>query len=679
MSAPTKTTFLAGAGPDLHEAEFKYFCEKIGALAGINLSASKYELLKSRLRVRLAETHCSSYQEYRKYLERLSPQDSEWQEFINVLTTNKTDFFREPDHFKFILNQFLPEWLRSGERRLRVWSAASSTGEEPYTLAMVLNQALPSDCDFEIVASDIDTQVLSKAMNAVYPLRQLTEIPERYRSAGVDVGQRTAAGWFRIKPELREKVQFCSFNLLSREPIAEETFDLIFCRNVMIYFSVENIGHASANLFRALKPGGLLMIGHSESLHGVTSDWQTVMPSIYQKKGGVSRKARTSPGPLFTNSAMMDSQNSKPVQRTPPEASVADPVVGKSSKRKVLIVDDSKTIRDLLCRTLNADPDLEVIGSLSSALEAKEFLKARKPDVITLDVHMPGMNGVDFLKELMLVQPLPVVMISSLNYQEGNEIFRALELGAVDYIQKPSLREITELGPLLCEKVKAASQAKLQVGRHQTHKVQLSRLTSQNYDERVVVVIGASTGGTEAIKDVLAQLPPEIPPTLIVQHIPAGFSTAFAERLNKLSPFEVKEACDGDELKKSRVLIAPGGQQMAIVRRRDGQLIVRLTDDPPMSRHKPSVDYLFLSAAKVLGAQAIGVILTGMGNDGTRGLLALREAGAKTLAQDESTSVVYGMPKAAYLAGAVDQVVPLMNIAAGIMTALTKGARSRAS
>lgn len=345
----------------------------------------------------------------------------------------------------------------------------------------------------------------------------------------------------------------------------------------------------------------------------------------------------------------------------------------KISPRKVLIVDDSKTIRDLLTRICRADSELEVIGVASSGFEAESFLQNHTPDVITLDVNMPQMTGVEFLERQFKKRPIPVVMISSLQLQEGNEIFRALELGAVDYIQKPSFAEMKELGPIICETIKDASFAKVRLESKIVLGAKRSpRLASSNFDERAVLAIGASTGGTEAIKEILLQLPSEIPPTLVVQHIPAGFSKAFADRLNDLCPFEVKEAVDGDELLPSRVLIAPGGKQMAIDRKKNGRWIVRVNDDPPMSRHKPSVDYLFHSVAKHIGAHAVGVIMTGMGADGAEGLLAMKKAGSVTIGQDETSCVVYGMPKAAHALGAVDWVVELAKIPETMMNRLAK-------
>lgn len=338
--------------------------------------------------------------------------------------------------------------------------------------------------------------------------------------------------------------------------------------------------------------------------------------------------------------------------------------LGKNAgRRRVLVVDDSKTIRDLLKKILSDDPELTIVGFASNPLEAEEMLAETRPDVITLDIHMPRMTGVEWLARLLPKRPIPVVMISSLQLQEGNEVFRALELGAVDYIQKPNLHELVSVGPVIREKVKSASFAKV-IRLNRSHKE--PTLTVSDIDGQKILAIGASTGGTEAIKSVLQNLPPNIPPTVIVQHIPAAFSKAFANRLNEICPFDVKEAEDGDLLRPGRVLIAPGGKQMKIQKTTRG-ICIRLTDDPPMSRHKPSVDYLFHSVAEVMGDHCVGVILTGMGSDGAEGLLQMRKKGARTLGQNEESCVVYGMPRVAFEMGGVEKVVDLRNVGKEIL------------
>lgn len=330
-------------------------------------------------------------------------------------------------------------------------------------------------------------------------------------------------------------------------------------------------------------------------------------------------------------------------------------------KIKVLIVDDSKTIRDLLTKILGQDSRIEVVGQAEDPLKAELLLPTAKPDVITLDVHMPRMTGVQWLKTLIPKYKLPVVMITSLELKDGNEVFEAMELGAVDYIQKPSLSDLSSVTPIIKEKVIEAASAKVRVP-SQIKKFVPTTITNLSFDPHIVIAIGSSTGGTEALKEVLTAMPKNIPPIVIVQHIPPVFSRAFADRMNTLCPFEVKEAESGDALHSNRVLIAPGGTQMKVIKKPSG-LFVEVNDEAPMTRHKPSVDYLFNSVADTIGKKAIGVILTGMGSDGTKGLLKMKERGSITLSQNEETCVVYGMPKSAWEAGASQQQVPLEEIA----------------
>lgn len=339
----------------------------------------------------------------------------------------------------------------------------------------------------------------------------------------------------------------------------------------------------------------------------------------------------------------------------------------KAIKRKirVLIVDDSKTIRELLRRILSQDPEIEIVGQAEDPFQAEAQLIHAKPDVITLDVHMPGMTGVQWLEKLLPRSPIPVVMITSLQLQDGNEVFRALELGAVDYIQKPALNEITEVSPIIREKIKEAAKAKVRPNVAKPSQNIFSGKSVQ-FKHGLVLAIGASTGGTEALREVLIRMPAQIPPTVIVQHIPPVFSKAFADRLNSLCPFEVKEAQNGDAVHENRVLIAPGGAQMKIVKKNSG-LFVEINDDLPINRHKPSVDYLFNSVASILGKKAIGVILTGMGSDGAKGLLNMRTSGARTLSQNESSSIVYGMPKAAWEIGGSEEAISLEQMASKIV------------
>ena len=337
-------------------------------------------------------------------------------------------------------------------------------------------------------------------------------------------------------------------------------------------------------------------------------------------------------------------------------------------KIRVVIVDDSRMIRDVLTDILKDQPDIEVVGAAADAFEARDMIKNLNPDVITLDVEMPKMNGLDFLDKLMRARPTPVVMISSATERGSEVTFRALELGAVDFVTKPKLNEQTpdDYGRMIAEKIRAAKTARLKPPRRAgpedtatmpaviaKRPVPLGVKTSER-----VIVVGASTGGTEAIREFLIGMPQDCPGIVIVQHMPENFTRMFAERLNGLCQITVKEAEHNDPILPGHAYIAPGGKHLW-VKREGVQLVAKLSTEPPMNLHRPSVDFLFMSAAKFLGADAVGVIMTGMGRDGAAGMLEMKKAGAWNIAQDEATSVIFGMPREAIELDAVHEVAPL--------------------
>ena len=343
-------------------------------------------------------------------------------------------------------------------------------------------------------------------------------------------------------------------------------------------------------------------------------------------------------------------------------------------KVKVLVVDDSKTIRNILSKIFSSDPEFIVCAMAEKPSEVEALINQHKPDVITLDIHMPEMDGVTLLKTIIAPKyHIPVVMISSISMAEGPMVLDALENGAVDYIQKPEMSEIASVTPLILEKVKTAALSNMNKTPKKERRQSVQTKETCNLDS--LIVLGSSTGGTEAIRDILTAMPTQIPPMLIVQHIPAVFSLAFAKRMNDLCPFEVKEAADGDEVKVNRVLIAPGGFQMKLVQK-GGKTFVEINQDEPVNRFRPSVDYMFLSLAQHVYTHTVAIILTGMGKDGAKGMLALRNAGVRTIAQDEETSVVFGMPKEAINIGGAEFIEPLGSIAERI-TILTNQKKGR--
>jgi two-component system chemotaxis response regulator CheB len=338
-------------------------------------------------------------------------------------------------------------------------------------------------------------------------------------------------------------------------------------------------------------------------------------------------------------------------------------------KTKVLIVDDSATIRRLLRKIFDASPELEVVGEAERPSQVEGLLDTLQPDVMTLDINMPEMTGVELLRNILKRRFIPTVMISSLNIDEGNEVLDALELGAVDYIHKPSANELAALTPIIQDKIVAAAKVrKKNAGsraRSTAARPAAAPAAVKAFGQTSLIAIGASTGGTEAIKRLFLTFPEQIPPIVVVQHIPPYFSTAFANRLNEICKFTVREAKDGDVLQSGLALIAPGGFQMELVR--DGKdLIAHVYDGEPVNRFKPSVDVLFHSVSKTVGRKATGVLLTGMGADGAKGLLAMKNAGAFTICQDEESCVVFGMPRAGIEMGAATIVRSLDDIPAAL-------------
>jgi len=335
---------------------------------------------------------------------------------------------------------------------------------------------------------------------------------------------------------------------------------------------------------------------------------------------------------------------------------------------RVLIVDDSATARAVVKEVLESDRDIEVVGVAQDAYIARDKIIELRPDVICLDVEMPRMDGITFLKKLMTYMPTPVVMVSSLTQKGAVTTLEALEAGAVDFVAKPHSNiydGIDEIREELISKVKAAAKAKVKARRH-TFVAKKVNYTALSETTDKVIAIGASTGGTEAIREVLTRLPANVPGIIIVQHMPPNFTKSFADRLNELCAVEVKEAKNGDFLGIGKVLIAPGDYHM-VLRRSGARYFVEIGTGEKVSGHRPSVDVLFNSVAKTAGANAIGVILTGMGADGAKGLLSMRNAGARTIGQDENSCVVYGMPKVAYEIGAVERQFDLDDIAEAIV------------
>jgi len=340
--------------------------------------------------------------------------------------------------------------------------------------------------------------------------------------------------------------------------------------------------------------------------------------------------------------------------------------VPEPRKIRVLVIDDSAIVRKILSQTLASETDIEVVGTAPDPIIALDKIKRLKPDVLTLDIEMPRMDGLTFLKQLMLTQPMPVILISSLAQSSVDVALEALRCGALDVLAKPSgPYSVGELRATVSARIRAAARAKLA----KPHlKSAPEPVQERPADPNRLIAIGASTGGTEAIASMLAQLPARVPPILVTQHIPPMFSKSFAQRLDRICRMDVREAVDGDVPRPGLALVAPGGFHM-VLERAAGSLRIKIKEGPLVCYQRPSVDVLFTSVATVVGAKAVGVMLTGMGNDGAQGMKRMKDQGCHNIAQDEATCTVFGMPREAIRAGAVDETLPLDRIAQAVMNA----------
>jgi len=605
-------------------------------LTGVKLTQNKSHMIRSRLQRRMGELNLKTIEDYERYFNRHL--EAEKEELISLLTTHHTFFFREKGHFVYLFKEHLCEIVKKirsqGRKKIKIWSAACSKGQEPYSIAMALEYHLPKvapDFDYEILASDVDKKSVEIANNGVYERIELKNVPSDYLKGACIHGTGDIVNFTKISQPLKNKIKFKTINLQNFK--LDEKFDIVFCRNVFIYFSQEQISTIANNLSSHLYSEGFLVIGNSESFYHIQTHLKLVGPSIY-------------------------TQNSTPHFTESPKKSFQPSVTPQTKKLiSILCVDDSPTILKLYKSIFSQANGFSILDTIESPKKALDQILKLKPDVVTLDVHMPEMNGTELLKELRQKSNIPVVMISSLRKEESTAYLESLKLGAFDYLEKPSLENLSSIKTVLIETVQSAANSR-SIGNVLPIKIHKINESPLRLDP---ILIGSSTGGTEALKSILIALPNEIPPILIVQHIPAGFSEAFAKLLNTLCFFTVAEAKDRQPVIPNQVLIAPGNFHMKLEKSRGG-LVVRTHQSEPVNRHRPSVDVLFDSAIDTLKNKATAFILTGMGSDGAKGLLKIKQAGGQTFAQSEKTCVVYGMPRAAVELGAHNEIIDLNEI-----------------
>ncbi len=627
-----------------HGDTIQSIMDTVQAISGITLDTEKRMLVETRLMRRARFLQIDGIEDYAQYF--TEHRSEEIPELVSLMTTHTTEFFREPDHFDFLFDHLLPGLLQRGGP-IRIWSAACSSGEEVYSLAILLAETFRKkgmrevDYPFQVMGTDIDFQSVERAKKGIFNATAVGTIHPELRKRYFDQGTGDISHLYRIKEAILRRCSFQQHNLLSSK-LPFEHVDIIFLRNVLIYFRQEDVLQIVTDLDRALVPSGVLFLGHSESISNLKTGYKVIGNSVYQT-GGAAIETKAPAG--------------VPERLGPPTI-------------KVLIIDDSATVRRMLRHILNQESGFDIIGEAEDPLHAERLLKALKPDVMTLDIHMPKMDGLSYLRSIQHKNYPPIVMISSVSYEDGIEAFKCFELGAVDYIEKPQGIPLAAEVERMRAVVRGALQHKRPIQRRiKEVKDQGQELIRHVSAPGQLIALGASTGGIEALRQVLTRFPAEAPPTLVVQHMPAAFSRAFAERLDHICKVKVREAEDGWELKQGNVYIAPGSQHMG-VREQGGKLYIQLSNEAPIRSHRPSVDYLFQSLVPLKKYSIAAALLTGMGQDGADGLLALRQRGAHTIAQDEESCVVYGMPHAAVEREAACEVVPLVSVAYHIFRGL---------
>ncbi|SMF36161.1 chemotaxis protein CheB [Pseudobacteriovorax antillogorgiicola] len=668
---------------------FEAIAQKISKITGVQLGEKQYSLVLSRLSKHLRNMGGLTPAQYWEYLQ--GNEEDEVPVLISLLTTHHTFFFREQVHFDY-LEEALPKLIENvisqGRDTLYFWCAACSKGQEGYTLAMFLDyhlKQLRCTLKYKILFSDVDQASVNWAENGVYSNDELGRVPITYRSNHWIRGKGQISDFSKVRSQLKESCNFRTINLLElKNERFPNKFDVVFCRNVFIYFTVKEIESISRNILNSMEEHGLFIIGVSESLLGAKLTVEHLGKSVYQKsdeekvvnirtdtsklKPGTSSIPRTPPN--LTQTSRSERLSSVPPQPRNLAESVTHAVsLNRMSPTaeddlRIITLQSSLKLGSDLRSVINNFPGCKSVGFdvITSADEAIAKIKGKQANLLILEI-----NASRFLRRI-LAETDVATLIATTDQDESEKINQALDAGARDYIVFRT--------KVLTEQDREVLASKLHnVGRTVGHDSNSRSRTTSKLDNQFIVGLGASTGGTEAITKVLTKLPHDMPPIVIVQHIPEFYSKQFADRLNKLCEIDVKEAVDGDVLRPGLAIVAPGNFQMKVVKR-GGHYKISVFEGEKVNGHRPSVDVLFNSLAEVVPEKLLGVLLTGMGSDGAKGLLQMKKSGAKTFTQDEATSVVYGMPKVAFEIGASDKVLPLERIPDALIKASKKADQS---
>ena len=565
----------------------------------------KKDIIIGNVAERMVKAKCH---DLKSYVNLLSQDSEEYEAFISAITIHTTSWFRESPHFDFILN-YIRSQVEKGNNSFNLRSTACSTGEEVYSIALALfklRAEMKASWDFKVHGTDIDPVSVAIAEDCIFATAHLSQIPKNLHSYLL-LGSGPYAGKFTLDKEIRRRCSFALGNM-SVEDSSNEKVDVVICRNVLIYFSPTEVNTIVGNICKPLRPGGILVLGHSEAFHAVPSYLHSLGNAIYEKNEG-------------------DGKNLKISKRI----------------KHVLIVDDSKTVRNQLKKILKASGF--IVSECTCAADADGALRVRQFDLITLDLHMPGESGISWLKRNRTNGlKTPVVIVSDASPQEAERVFGALEDGADEYIVKGTLQtEDRNLGTLFSE---LAAKEKSSI----TGSMSNSDREIQFYKKGLVcpeiILLGASTGGPDAIAKLLVQLPPDLPPLVVVQHICNEFSSSFAKRVSSISGLKLGEIGDKKPLNRNTVYLATGDYHLEL-EEHGGQFFLNKNNNEKYAGHRPSVNTLFHSAARCRG-EKLAILLTGMGDDGAKGMLELfRSGNCFNIVQNEQSSVVYGMPKVA--------------------------------